>query len=101
MVRFALQARRGQVDLDAAAIATAQRVETVRAGLKWLATQGQVDIVEEGEKAWRLAKSSAPVDVQGAEAARARLDSLLAETAAYRAYFANAPANVLVQRGTL
>jgi len=95
MVRFALQAREGQVDLEAAAAAVAQRVSAVQAGLEWLAAQGQIAIVERTDNLWRLAPGSGQQDPQAAEAARARLDALLAETAAYRAYARSAPAEAL------
>jgi single-stranded-DNA-specific exonuclease len=105
LVKFALRTREGLVDLERAAAATAQRVITMQAGLELLAAQGQVRLVEQGEAHWRLAPddtrgqalASAPPDAQAVETLRARLQALLAETAAYRDYFRNAPAAALAQ----
>jgi len=97
MAKFALHATEGQVDLAAAAAAAAHRLSTVQAGLEWLAAQGQVTIVERGDDRWRLATGTGHPDPQAVEAARQRLDTLLAETAAYRAYIRNAPATTLIR----
>ena len=96
LVKFALQAREGQVDLEMAAAATAQRVSTVQAGLDWLAARGQVLIAERQDDYWQLAAGTGPPDPQATEAAHARLEALLAETAAYRAYVRSAPATALL-----
>ena len=96
MVKFALQAREGQVDLESAALVTSQRAIAVQAGLEWLAAQGQVSVVERGDDVWRLAAGTGPPDPQAAAEARAHLDALLAETAAYRSYVQSAPASALI-----
>jgi single-stranded-DNA-specific exonuclease len=97
LVKFALQAREGQVDLEAAAAVVAQRVSAVQAGLDWLAAQGQVAIVEKQDDCWRLAAGSGHLDSQVAGAALARVDAVLVETAAYRAYARSAPAAALIK----
>jgi hypothetical protein len=97
LVKFALQAREGQVDLESAALVTSQRAAAVQAGLEWLAAQGQVTIVERGDDTWQLDAGTGPPDPQATAEARARLDALLAETAAYRAYARNAPPAALVR----
>ncbi len=91
LVKFALQAREGQVNLEAAAARTAQRVNTVQAGLEWLKVRGQIVIVERADDAWRLMAGEGDGDPQAIEVARDRLNALLAETAAYRAYVRSAP----------
>ena len=96
LVKFALQAREGQVDLESAALVTSQRAIAVQAGLEWLAAQGQVSVVERGDDVWRLAAGTGPPDPQAAAEARAHLDALLAETAAYRSYVQSAPASALI-----
>jgi single-stranded-DNA-specific exonuclease len=96
LVNFALRTRDGQVDLVAAAVRTAQRVSSVQAGLEWLAAQGQVVILEQGDDAWSLAQGKGDADRQRLETARARLEPLLAETAAYRTYVQSAPAMALL-----
>ncbi len=95
LVKYALQAKGGQVDLEAVAAHLAHRVGTVRAGLEWLAAVGQVVVVEQANNAWRLAPGSGQRDAPAIEAARARLDALLAETAAFRAYLRDLPAGNL------
>ncbi len=95
LVRYALQAKGGQVDLEAAAAALAHRAATVSAGLEWLAAQGKIAIVERAEGVWRLAPGSGRQDAPATGAARARLDALLTETAAYRAYLRGLPAEGL------
>jgi single-stranded-DNA-specific exonuclease len=94
-VKFALRARDGWIDLEAVAATTAQRIGTVQAGLDWLAARGQTGIVEREETRWHLAAAARYDDQQAADAARTRLDALLAETAAYRAYLRDAPAETL------
>ena len=100
LVKFVLSARGGDLDLEAAAAATAQRVSTVQAGLDRLAAQGQVVIVEQEDNRCRLAWGrgrAAQQDAQRAEIARARLDALLAEAGAYRCYVLAAPAEAVVR----
>ena len=95
MVRFALQARGGQMDLAAAAAGLGHRTPTIEAGLGWLAAGGQVGVVERGETHWRLARGQGQADPEQVERARQRLEALLAETAAYRDYLRRAPAESL------
>ena len=97
MVKFALRAREGQVELEAAAARLGHRVRTVEAGLEILAAQGTLQIVERDQDHWELARGSGRRDPQATEIARARLDALLAETAAYRAYAREAPASAWAQ----
>lgn len=100
LTKFALQARGGQFDLEAAAAVTAQRPLAVQAGLEWLAARGQVTVAELGDESWQLAPGTGQADAQETHEARARLDALLAESAAYRAYARIAPpASLLRPRG--
>jgi hypothetical protein len=84
------------VKLEAAAAATAQRASTVQAGLEWLAARGQITIVDRDETGWRLAAGPGPSGPGPGEFTRTRLEALLAETAAYRAYLRQAPAASLL-----
>jgi hypothetical protein len=95
LVKFALRARDGWIDLEAVAATTAQRISTVRVGLDWLAARGQTAIAEREEARWRLAAAVAHTDPYEVDVARTHLDALLAETAAYRAYLRDAPAETL------
>jgi single-stranded-DNA-specific exonuclease len=96
LVKSALRSRDGQMDLQEAAAATAHRVATVRAGLEWLATQGQVAIAERGDGVWWLVTSDSRVGPELADRTRAHLEDLLKETAAYREHVLDAPAEALV-----
>ena len=101
LVNYSLARLGGEMDLQRAAGATAQRVSAVQAGLELLAAQGKVAIVGRGEDAWRLGpartgdlgslQESVPI-------ARARLERVLDETAAYRRHFRTAPAESLARR---
>jgi single-stranded-DNA-specific exonuclease len=113
LAKYALRAREGWVDLEAAAAATSQRQATICEGLEWLAVMGQIRIAERGAARWRLDRDlgDAGGDVADAERARSvnaqnarpqnarahtRLDALLAEAAAYRAYCRTAPPDALI-----
>jgi single-stranded-DNA-specific exonuclease len=100
LIKFVLKVRDGDLDLEAAAAATAQRVSTVQAGLDLLVAQGQVVIAEREDDHCRLARGTGDLDqqdAQGTEMARARLDALLAETGAYRSYVNGAPVEAVVR----
>jgi single-stranded-DNA-specific exonuclease len=95
LVKHALQAREGQIDLEAAAAALAHRAATVQAGLDWLAARGQITILHRDNDHWRLAAGAGQSDPPAVQTARVRLDALLAETAAYRNYLRTAPLTAL------
>lgn len=100
LVKFALYAKEGKLNLEAAAAATAQRASTVRAGLNLLAAQGQVTVVEQTGDQCLLARGGGALDrpdAHQADAARADLDAMLAETGAYRSYVLKAPVEAVVR----
>ncbi|MGD9317138.1 MAG: DHHA1 domain-containing protein, partial [Anaerolineae bacterium] len=97
MAKYALRAKGGQVDLEAAAARLAHRTSTVVAGLEYLVAQGTAQIVERGDDNWQLTEGTGHRDPQAAELARAALGALLAETSAYRSYAREVPASALVQ----
>lgn len=99
LVKHALNARAGRASVAALAAATAQREAPVRLGLAWLAGRGYVRIVEETNGEVQLAAGDGFVASEAEiKALEARLAAALAETAAYRAYFREADAVVLVRR---
>jgi single-stranded-DNA-specific exonuclease len=95
LVKRVLNAHGGQVSVSTLAAATAQREATVRAGLEWLASRGHVSVqhMDEGEVRLVAGSGAAAADLSSVTA---RLRELLQETAAYRAYFAAADAEMLV-----
>ena len=78
------------------AAATAQRIRTVRCGLRWLAGQGQLALVAEGEDGWRMARGSGAADPAAVQEMTRELGHLLRETAAYRAYVRRADPHALL-----
>jgi hypothetical protein len=111
LLKYDLKQREGRVYLPALAAATGQRLATVRKGIEWLAARGQIAI-----EAWEgddlritasiasSATSHQPPAISHQPSAinhqqlEADLRALLAETAAYRAYFGRADlARVLKQ----
>jgi len=101
MVKFAIERKAGQMELEAAAAATAQRIHTVQTGLEWLAAQGQVMIIERMDDCWILGSGHGHPNSRELEVAQSRLKALLAETAAYRTYVRTAPATALLQRAVI
>ncbi len=98
LVKYALRAKGGRFDLEAAAARLAHRVATVAAGLEVLAAQATVRIVERQDDAWQLATGTGELDPQALEILRTRLDALTAETSAYRSYVRTAPTPTLLNR---
>ena len=98
LVKHARRARGGQVSVTALAAATAQREAAVRLGLGWLAAAGHLVIVSEAEDAIIVDELAAPpqADAERSSELAGRLQALLAETAAYRAFFRQADPQRLV-----
>jgi single-stranded-DNA-specific exonuclease len=95
LVKHAIQAYGGRLDWDVLAAAMAHRVETVRAGIEWFVSRGQLSIVSTGPEAV-LVRSGGGANPQAAQQSRARLEDLLRETAAYRRFFRETDAQSLV-----
>jgi single-stranded-DNA-specific exonuclease len=94
LVKRALGANDGQINLRMLAAATAQREATVRVGLRWLAARGHVRIAaEEGDEV-RIESGDGALRVETG-ALMTQLQSLLEETAAYRQYFEQAEPDAL------
>jgi hypothetical protein len=102
LVKHTLSEHGGRTTLSSLAAATAQREDTVRAGLEWLAARGDIWLAPGGGKEILLAALQGAGREQPSEAeiarTRARLEALLAETKAYRAFFRTADPDVLVGR---
>jgi hypothetical protein len=95
LAKHALRTENGLVSVPRLAAATAQRATVVRLGLRWLVSRGHVRIrTEEGDAVWLEAgdRDSSP----DLALVTAQLRELLAETAAFRRYFAQADAEVLL-----
>jgi len=96
LAKFCIRTQAGRTSCTQLGAAMAHRPRTVRAGLTWLAARGWVRISEEPGEGIQLFEGTGVEDATGLRAAEAQLRALLAETAAYRAYFRQAPVDGLV-----
>ncbi len=96
LVKFALNQRNGRVNYAALAAATAQREVVVRKGLTWMVERGKIRVLSESGKSLTLAAGGEVNDPAGAAQLWVEIQSLLAETSAYRDYFRRAPAESLL-----
>jgi len=107
LVKYALNSAGGRATLPALAAATAQRTTTVRRGLAWLQARAYLASVGEAGDELQLSATPPPVDSEAGQQASpvstaaaatsaAQLEALLAETAAYRAFFRQAGKDTLM-----
>jgi len=89
LIKYALRSHDGRVSVASLASATAQREVTVRKGIAWLAGRGDLLILGEDGNVLRLREGKHTSSADLPQIA-AQLNCLLAETAAYRAHFAQA-----------
>ncbi len=94
LVQHALSSKAGQADLARLAAKTAQRERTVRKGLAWLVARGDITILGEDGGVIELAQGGQPAPDELARIEEG-LKALLAETAAYRDYFAHTDKDAL------
>jgi hypothetical protein len=98
LLKYAIRVNQGSVLLSVLAAATAQRQPAIRAGLAWLEAHHHFALArQEGDQVWVVegpsASNSQPADVQQITA---QLKALLDESASYRAYFARASKDSLI-----
>lgn len=96
LIKHALRSSEGRVSVSALAAATAQREATVRVGVAWLVSGGQIAVLGEGGNELKLAAGDQKARADLKEVAT-QLKMLLGETAAYRAHFDRAPAESLFE----
>ncbi|HSF79830.1 MAG TPA: single-stranded-DNA-specific exonuclease RecJ [Anaerolineales bacterium] len=95
LVKYALRARSGKVQLAELAAATAQSEAVVLVGLTWLEAQGHLRIThQDGDELWLEAGAGQPVVERGAVSAQLR--AMLAETAAFRLFYSRADKDTLI-----
>jgi single-stranded-DNA-specific exonuclease len=96
LVKYALRSNQGLAKISTLAAATAQREATVRTGIEWLAVRGYLQAQFEEQDQLRFsAGSGSPVEDQSQLTEQLR--SLLAETAAFRAYYSRADVELLLE----
>ncbi len=86
MVKYAMQRYEGKINLEQAAAALAQRLDTLLAGLAWLAAEGHITLLEGDEETYRVGAGSGARQPEEAAALAERIRALLEETAQYRRY---------------
>jgi len=96
LLKYAVNHRLGEVSASELETATAQRAVTVRKGVQWLISQGKFMLRMEKEAGWIVSSADSQPDRSSATRLWAEIQSLLAETAAYRAYFQHADKNILI-----
>ena len=89
LVKHSLASRGGRVRVARLAAATAQQEKAVRAGLDWLRDQGHFTVLHEEADEMLLLTGAGQLP-KGASTSTSRLESLLGETRAFRAYFRRA-----------
>jgi single-stranded-DNA-specific exonuclease len=96
LIKYALRAKGGRVKLSALAAATAHRETTVRKGIAWLTSRGDVKVVSEVEDELVLAKGGKQVKDSETEQIMMELISLLEETTSFRKYYCKAGTDALI-----
>jgi single-stranded-DNA-specific exonuclease len=90
MIKYALSYEKGRLSYTRLAAATGQRLATVRYGVDWLEARGIIRVETEIKGNISVKEGSSAKDSKLATQKQFIIQSLLAETAEYRAYFARA-----------
>ena len=96
LLKFVVTSRHGKVTWSALAAATAQRLLTVQKGLEWLVSQGMLVIDSEKSDELVVSVGVSRKESPDSPSLWAEIQSLLAETAAYREHFKRAGKDVLL-----
>lgn len=97
LLKYDLTRRQGRVYLPALAAATGQRLATVRKGVEWLAARGRITVALWDGDDLQVGAGDERSGTRSTEL-EADLRALLAETAAYRAYFRRADVAHILQQ---
>jgi single-stranded-DNA-specific exonuclease len=95
LAKYALREKGGMVSLPQLAAAMAQRPLPVRLGLEWLAARGHLTISATSEEQVEL-HSGGEIETELVSALQAQLVELLAESRAWREYYARASVEALI-----
>jgi single-stranded-DNA-specific exonuclease len=99
LCKYALRVQDGCVQLDDLAAAACQQSAVIRAGLDWLSAQGHLKVdPQDTAGAFIISRGDDQVQ-QDAPELRRRLETLLQETAAFRAYYRRASPQALLATG--
>jgi single-stranded-DNA-specific exonuclease len=94
LLKNSLNSSQGLTNLTALATATAHRIQTIQAGLEWMNEHGYIRLLSIKENEVRIEKGAG--GVSKTDNTSARLNTLLAESAAFRRYYLTAQADRLV-----
>lgn len=87
LIKYALRTEDGRVQISALAAATANRETSVRKGIAWLASRGDIKIMIEDENGLVLEKGGAPHKSSETEQLMIELTTILKETTSFRKYY--------------
>ena len=90
LLKYAINRRGGKVRFSELETGTAQRAATVRRGIYWLVAQGEIEVKIENEDNLVVNIGSSQKDPAESSRLWSEIQSLLAETAAYREYYKHA-----------
>jgi len=96
LVKYALKSNQGLAKISVLAAATAQREATVKTGIDWLEARGDLGVQFEDEDRVCFSEGGGSPK-EDLSRLTEQLRALLAETAAFRAYYSRAKASVLVE----
>ncbi len=96
LLKYVVNKRGGRVTYSELEAATAQRPVTVRNGVEWMISQGEISIEREKDDGLVVSAGDSPKDPASASRLWTETQSLLAETAAYRAHFRRADKDALL-----
>jgi single-stranded-DNA-specific exonuclease len=96
LLKYVINHRAGKVAYSELEAATAQRVVTVIKGVKWLVSQGEISVNMENEDELKVVIGSSQKDPEEATRLWTEIQSLLAETTAYRVHFKHADKDILI-----
>jgi len=98
LLKYALSHREGRITYAELDAATAQRRITVKQGLNWLVSNGKVTVIHQDEEQLWVAPGKNIKDTEMSSQLWVEIQTLLKETAAYRALFKWAAPDTLFPR---
>jgi single-stranded-DNA-specific exonuclease len=99
LIKYSLASNQGLARISTLAAATAQREATVTAGIDWLVARGDLGVQFENEDQLCFSEGGELPEADLSQLTE-QLHVLLAETAAFRAYYSRAEAGVLIDPAT-
>ena len=96
LIKYALRTEGGRVQISALAAATANRETSVRKGIAWLASRGDIKVNIEDENELVLEEGGAPHNLSETEQLMIELTTVLEETTSFRKYYCEAGPDALL-----